>query len=343
MAKHYYARFDPLLSADEARGMVELCHRYGAYKMYSEEPTFPGLLGEGLPARYDAARNFLKTGGRFGAHESIETLAARTNYFRESYAYGDDVRITGIEPFLHHEGFRRAARELYDRPVIVPAIVYANLLVPGQELAVHSDVPEFRGANRTKHPQWLLVAMHHSKLFDDWRMPIATGVAWFHDCDGGEFAFYPEGPEGQPVALGVRFNTAVLLDTDSVFHGVDRVAEKSRPIKPLLPGMKLRAAGGRRWQIVDNEGVVDEYDWSDLRFSISWKAYCFADERERAAWHAHGDDLTVEFAVARLLDDLRERGKVSTRAPADHELINLLIDEYIPYPPPQSVAGAVRA
>ena len=78
MAKHYYARFDPLLSAEEARGMVALCHRYGAYKMYSEEPTFPGLLGEGLPARYDAARNFLKTGGRFGAQESIETLAART-------------------------------------------------------------------------------------------------------------------------------------------------------------------------------------------------------------------------------------------------------------------------
>jgi hypothetical protein len=150
-----------------------------------------------------------------------------------------------------------------------------------------------------------------------------------------------EGPEGQPVALDVRFNTAVLLDTDSVFHGVDRVAEKSRPIKPLLPGMKLGATGGRRWQIKDGERVIDEYDWSDLRFSISWKAYCFADGREHAAWHAHGDDLTVEFAVARLLDDLRERGKVSTRAPGDHELINLLIDEYIPYPPPQPAAGAV--
>jgi hypothetical protein len=34
---------------------------------------------------------------------------------------------------------------------------------------------------------------------------------------------------------------------------------------------------------------------------------------------------------------LRERGRVGTSAPGDHELIELLIDEYIPYPPPQRV------
>ena len=44
--------------------------------------------------------------------------------------------------------------------------MYANLLLPGQELAVHTDVPEFRGANRKVIPQWLLVVMHHSGLFD---------------------------------------------------------------------------------------------------------------------------------------------------------------------------------
>jgi hypothetical protein len=340
MTTNYYASFDPLLDADGARAMVELCRRYGTYKMYSEEPTFAGMLGEGLPARYDAVRNFLKTGGRFGAQEPIETLAARTNYFRESYAYGDDVRISGIEPFLHHEGFHRAARELYGKPVVVPAIVYANLLVPGQELAVHTDVPEFRGANRTKHPQWLLVVMHHSGLFREWRMPIATGVAWFHDCEGGEFAFYPDGPARAPVALQVRFNTAVLLDTDTVFHGVDRVAEKSGPIKSFMPGMKLRAGEGGRWQVIDGERVVDEYAWRDLRFSISWKAYCFTDERERDAWRAHGDDLNVEVAVSRLLADLRERGKVGRSAPSDHELIELLIDEYVAYPQPQPPADA---
>ena len=75
--------------------------------------------------------------------------------------------IDGIEPYLFHEGFVEAARAVHGRSVIEPAIVFANLMVPGQELAVHTDVPEFRGCNRKVMPQWLLVAMHHSGLFDD--------------------------------------------------------------------------------------------------------------------------------------------------------------------------------
>src|SRR4051794_8750670 len=168
MPTHPYTTFDPLLSAADADAMVRLCARHGSYKMYSEEPTFEGL-GSGLPARWDAARNFVRTGGRFGREEPLHVLAARTNYFRETYAYGRETRVGGVEPFLDHQGFMDAARRLYGRPVIEPAIVYANLLVPGQELAIHTDVPEFRGVNRTRHPQWLIVAMHHSGLFEEWR------------------------------------------------------------------------------------------------------------------------------------------------------------------------------
>jgi hypothetical protein len=230
---HPYFPFDPLLSRAMADEMTAICERLGSYKMYSEEPVHAGF-GEGLPARYDAALNFVRTGGRFARQEPPPVLAARTNYFRESYAYGEDVLAPGIEPFLHHEGFVEASRRVHGRPVIEPAIVYANLLLPGQELAVHTDVPEFRGANRTKVPQWLLVAMHHSRLFDAFRMPIATGIAYFHDCQGGELALYPDGPEGAPRTVPARHNTAVLLDTDSVFHGVDRVYEP-RPDFPPLP------------------------------------------------------------------------------------------------------------
>ena len=335
MAKHWYATFDPLLSPDEARAMVSLCERFGSYKTYSEEPTFAGI-GQGLPARWDAARNFIRTGGRFGRHEAPETLAARTNYFRETYAYGSDVRIEGIEPFLHHAGFAEAARALHGRPLVEPAIVYANLLVPGQELAVHTDVPEFRGVNRTKHPQWLIVAMHHSGLFAGWRMPIATGIAWFHECQGGELAFYPDGPDGPPVRHAVRYNTAMLLDTDTVFHGVDRLAETAGPVADLGPGMRLRAEGDGVWRVVDGDDVVARYRWEELRFSISWKAYCFEDEAERCAWHGHSDDLTVESVLERLVDDLRRRGVIRGERPTDHELVDIIIDEYIRFPLPSA-------
>ncbi len=333
MAKAAYEQFDPLLCPEDASVMVALCARFGSYGMYSEEGLNDGI-GEGLPQRFDAAFNYVRTGGRLGRKEDLATLAARTNYFRETYAYGEDVAAPGIEPFLHHRGFVEAARKVHGRAVIEPAIVYANLMLPGQELATHTDVPEFRGASRKVHPQWLLVVMHHSGLFDRWRMPIATGVAWFHDAKGGEFAFYPDGPGAPPVVHDVQFNTAVLLDTDSVFHGVDRIRETSGSIPLLRPGMRLVAEGDDRWSVRDGDQLVARYAWEEMRFSISWKAYCFRDERERRAWREHADDLDLGFILDTLDADLRERERLRGPRPPNRELAELLVDEYVQFPPP---------
>lgn len=329
---HPVVRFDPLLPPAQADAMVGICEALGSYRTYAEEPVFAGF-GEGLPARYDAALNFVRSGGRFARRESPAVLAARTNYFRETYAYGPEERVAGIEPFLHHEGFVEAARRVHGRPIVEPAIVYANLLLPGQELAVHTDVPEFRGASRKQVPQWLLVAMHHSGLFDAWRMPIATGIAYFHDCAGGELAYYPDGPDAPPRTLAVRHNTAALLDTDSVFHGVDRVLEPESGFPALRPGMQLVFDGEGRWSVRDGERVVARYSWQDLRFSVSWKAYCFADEADRHRWREHREDLSLDAILERLVADLRGRGRLGPERPDDRSLALLLIEEYIQFPP----------
>ena len=335
MSLHEYVLFDPLFSDTDANGMVRLCERFGRYGMYSAENKGGAEIGDGLTQRHDAVLNYLKAGGMHGAGEPVSVLAARTNYFREEYAYGTKALIEGVEPFLFHEGFVEAARQIHGRRVIEPAIVFANLMVPGQELALHTDVPEFRGVNRKLHPQWLLVAMRHSELFEDWRMPIATGVAWFHDCDGGEFAFYPDGADGPPVYHKVAYNTALLVDTDSVFHGVDRVAPGDAAELPALqPGMQLNFEGDGRWSVRERDQVVAEYPWNELRFSISWKAYCFTDEAERDAWRAHTDDLSLDATLATLVDDLRSRGRITGGAPPSRELALMIIDEYIRFPPP---------
>jgi hypothetical protein len=333
VSRHTIVAIDPLLGADGAASMVTLCERFASYRMYSEENVDVDL-GRELPQRYDAVANFLRTGGMRGGDEPVAVLAARTNYFRDEYAYGDDVRIAGIEPFLHHEAFVEGARQVHGRKVVEPAIVYANLMVPGQELALHTDVPEFRGCNRKGMPQWLLVVMHHSGLFDDHRMPIATGVAWFHDCAGGEFVHYPDGRDGARATFPVHHDSALVLDTDSVFHGVDRVSDARVPLAPLRPGMTLDFAGDATWAVHDGVVEVARYSWSDLRFSVSWKAYCFEDEHERATWREHRDDLTLTGVVDRLVSDLRERGRVGERRPSDAELPVLLIDEYVRFPAP---------
>jgi hypothetical protein len=323
---------DPLFG-DAGSAMIALGERFGRYGMYSQEHV-DSEIGRGLTQRHDAVLNHLRSGGRRRRDEPVARRAARTNYFREEYAYGTTPLVDGIEPFLFHDAFVDAAREVHGRPVVEPAIVFANFMVPGQELAVHTDVPEFRGANRKRTPQWLLVAMRHSGLFEEYRMPIATGVAWFHDARGGEFAFWPEGAAGPGAVRKVTADSALVLDTDSVFHGVEPVDSPDDEIAPLQPGMTLDFVGDGRWAVHHGDETIASYDWDDLRFSVSWKAYCFADESERDAWRDHADDLEPDWIVARLVDDLRARGRIAGATPPSKELALLVIDEYIQFPGP---------
>src|SRR5436305_8133982 len=95
---HTVVEFDELLGGDGAAAMVELCERFGRYGMYSQEHV-DSDIGRGLSQRHDAATNFVRTGGRFAREEPVAALAARTNYFREEYAYGALPQIDGIEPY----------------------------------------------------------------------------------------------------------------------------------------------------------------------------------------------------------------------------------------------------
>jgi hypothetical protein len=322
---------DPLFSdPTEAEVFERRSEEFGAYRLYAEHEQIQLEIGPTLLPRHDAVRNFLKT--RVGTGDTAESVAARTSYFREEYAYGDRVLLEGVESFRDHPGLIDAARHIHDRPVIEPAIVYANLFLPGQELAVHTDVPEFRGLNRKLVPQWLLVVMHHSALFDEWRLPIATGIAWFGAPDGGALVYWPAGPDGTAVHNDARHNTAAVLDTDSVFHGVERVGSLGVELPPLAAGSTLAAGSPGRMELRDAAGAqVSTYAWEELRFSVSWKAYCFVDERERDEWREHSHDLALSVVLETLTADLgRRRGRdASISGP---ELGLQLIDEYIRFP-----------
>jgi hypothetical protein len=329
---------DPLLGTSGAEAMLDLCERFGTYGTYAEHERIEVDIGPGLAQRHDSVMHFLRSGGMRGSEESPAMLGARTSYFREEYAYGRDIRIAGIETFLDHEALHDAARRVHGRQVVVPVIAYANLMLPGQELAVHTDVPEFRGANRKLVPQWLLVVMHHSGLFDEWRLHIATGIAWFGDQPGGSLLYWTD-PAGEPTRHATRHDTALVLDTDSVFHGVDRVGDDtSGPIPPIRSGCRLRAAGNGAWVLSDpDDAVLAAYAFAQLRFSVSWKAYCFSDDDEGRAWREHRDDLHYDRIVARLVDDLRARGR-APEAVDRAELGALMIDEYVRFPAPPTAS-----
>lgn len=329
-----YLHIDPVLSAGDADNMLRIAESFGSFGTYADEATSEGL-GEELPQRFDAAFNYIASGiDGSGNADTRDTAIKRTNYFRETYAYGDDVQAAGVEPFMEHPSLRETARKISGRDVIVPAIVYANILLPGQELAIHTDVPEFRGANRKVLPQWLLVTMLHSGLFDEWRIPITTCVSWYGQATGGAFTFYPDGPAANRESIPATHNTAIILDTDTVFHGVERVRQKTETLPDTTQQSRLHFRGDDGWQLRDGDDVLADYSWPDLRYSISWKAYCFRDAAEETLWREGSDDLSVDFILQRLEAALRDRGILEGPRPDPTAFAMLLVRSFVRFPGP---------
>src|SRR5262249_2483957 len=156
-----YVEFDPLLPAAQVDQLIAIVNQRAPYPTYGEGREQQGF-GAGIPQRYDAARNFVQTRA---VQDEVRNLPSRTDYLHRPCAYA--VQLSPQIRFSQRlPQFIEAARQIRGKHIVRPAIVYLNILLPGQELAVHTDVPEFRGANRTREPEWLLVAMHHSRLFD---------------------------------------------------------------------------------------------------------------------------------------------------------------------------------
>ncbi len=323
-----YSLFEQFLPDTDAAALQQCAQEFGDFEMYIQGPVTEGF-GAGLVRRHDAAANYMK--GLKGPGE-MQHILARLNLFRGTYALHDEVRQPLCAPMLESKKFSEAAAALTGRSIVRPSMLYANVLLPGQELAVHTDTPEYRGIDKWNMPEWFLVVMMHSGLFENWRKHVTAGVAFFGDCDGGEFLFYPHGADGPCERVPVRYNTAIHLDVDGTFHGVARVGGPETAAPPLKPGMKLRYAGNDTWQLRHGDTVVHTYPSKELRFSVQWKANCYADEAEEKLATSHEDDLSIDGAIDQLEADLRARGRIDGKRPDDRALAILMMDEYIHFP-----------
>jgi hypothetical protein len=254
--------------------------------------------------------------------------------FRGDWAYRRPL-VEGAELFLDHPRLRDAAAGLFDTPVVRPFAVYTNLTwqLPFPQGSGHTDVPAFRGIDRTRYPIWLLGTMGHSGLFEAERIRIATAVAWFYRGRDGGFEYWPDGPEQPPrVHEGEIFNTAIVGDNDRMFHRVRPVGHQR---DGLLSGMTLEAClesrGGDAWAIADEGRTLAEFGYDELRISVSWKAEVFRDDAERELVDSHRDDLSLARVLQRFRDDLERRG-VACELPAepltDQAFIDLLSRTY---------------
>ena len=237
-----------------------------------------------------------------------------------------------MDELLHNPALIDAAVTLFDRPVVEPAIVFANLMLPGQELAVHTDVPEFRGASRKNLPQWLLVVMHHSGLFDGGACRSQPGSPTSRTATPARCATGPTDPTVTPPASRCAptprsCSTPTPSSTASTLWGHE--AEAPRPatgatlarwarrgVDPVPP----RRRGDRRVRL--GRAPV-------LRLLEGLLLH--RPGRPRRLAHPRAD-LTVDTIVERLVADLAERGLAELTVPRDPDLGRLLIDSYVRFP-----------
>lgn len=263
---------------------------------------------------------------RYGASEAeIKALSndGRSSmfvppWFRCDFALHGEALVPGAELILGNPHFQTAARQVFGPEVLVePSTVYVNVMVPGPvPFVAHTDVPAFRGFTRDDHPVWLLIQMHHSGLFEDQRVKLATAVSWFYDGPGGEFHYWPEGPGRPNATVATPYdNIAVVADNERTYHGVAPVGSEAPLIKGLTLDTRLHRVDGG-WEMRDGDVVRHRANDDEVRITVSWKGEIYADDDDRQRSLDHSDDLDMDHVVTTLLADMRARG-VAVAAPDD--------------------------
>jgi hypothetical protein len=229
--------------------------------------------------------------------------------FRGDWAY-DAPLVEGLDPIFQNPRFATAAARIFGAAVVRPQIVYANLSLPmpcGD--GGHTDIPAFRGIDRTRFPVWLLVTMGRSGLFERWRVTIATAVAWFYEGAGGDFTYWPDGPGTPPRTRPAMTNTAVVGDNDVMFHRVEAIGGPNDDgVAGLTLDSRLEPDGRTGWRIVDGERELGAWRNDQLRISVSWKAQVFADADAARIYDEHADDLTFDAVLDAFRADFASRG-----------------------------------
>jgi hypothetical protein len=252
-----------------------------------------------------------------GSEKETQALSgdARTNmfvppWFRRDFALGGEALVADADVILGNPRFVEAAHQVFGPDAVVrPTTVYVNVMVPGPVPFVpHTDVPAFRGVTRDDHPVWLLGQMMNSGLFEAWRIKLATAVSWFYEGPGGEFHYWPEGPDGDHAVISTPYdNIAVVADNERTYHGVAPVGTD----EPLITGLTIdtllhRVDGG--WEMRNGDEAVARADDDAVRITVSWKGEVYADEADRERAEAHTDDLDFDRAIDMLVADMRSRG-----------------------------------
>jgi hypothetical protein len=262
--------------------------------------------------------------GGIGGSANIPTMPWFRTHFDEDW-------------LLNNEQWIAAAKKTFSAEIVRPFKCILNINGAMPDGGKHVDLPVFRGFAAPQAPVWFLMNMSYSQLFLPWMVPIASGLAWFYKGIGGAFEYWVDGPDQPPQVERRLWNNGVMSDNEFMFHRVDAIGtpeDQARLSVLLKPSDLLHYVGGDRWEIRDGDDVMESLAADQLRISLLWKAYVFADEVHLASFQKQDMDLRLDQIVDIYLDDLKKRGATVDRPtdPFTDPVWQKVLDEtYSPY------------
>lgn len=235
-----------------------------------------------------------------------------------------DVGHESLKALFSEEQFVATGFRLNPKAVrLAPLSAIVNVMLPGQCLPVHTDIPEFVCAPRTVAPAWLTAAMARSQLFEDERIPIVTATWWLFSGRGGELELL-DGAE--KVCLSAVSNAGVVFDADRIRHGVVRVAGDTNWLRPRTGRhLELWPDDYGTWGLIDPTTGARQFEFSSdaVRLSLSWKAMCLGPGTR----HVSNDAPTWDrvSVLNRFREDLKLRYEVANAHSLDDRELGLLI------------------
>ncbi len=230
-------------------------------------------------------------------------------WFRVFWAVGGKTIDPRAEFIFNSEKFIQGAKDSFDAKIVVPVSLMNNINAPMAAGYPHLDLPRFRGGD--KLPFDLLVAMAYSNLFHDWAVPQASTISWFYDGKGGDFDFWPDGPDGDRSTVKAPIqNVGYVSDNEYMWHRVGPIGPTRDHLKPgaISRDAILKAHDDDDgWSIHDGDQTLAFRD-DEIRISILWKAYAFQDQRDYQRFLNKEHDLTMAQVVSILNNDLNDRG-----------------------------------
>ena len=230
-------------------------------------------------------------------------------WFRVFWGAGGMVLDERANSLFFNEAFIEGAKESFGAKVVKPISLMNNVNAPMPAGIPHLDLAKFRGGER--FPFDLLVAMAYSNLFHDWAVPQASAISWFYRGEGGDFDYWPDGPEGGVQSVNAPlWNVGYVSDNEYMWHRISGIGPADQYFTPgeISRETMLHAdESGGGWTMIDGDSQR-RFSENEIRLSVLWKALAFENEQAYQRYLNKEHDLTIPQVLIILNEDLKHRG-----------------------------------